>query len=126
MGDEVAGFGTVYMMTEDGEWEQLGDVANWDMEIHADSPYLDFAYDMFKPQEVEFVIDGSDVDRGVLEDVFGKPDGSIHFDTLMVRQKVKVPRSTLLFLRALGRGDDAFRNYMKAVKRSLRNTHARR
>ena len=34
MGDEVAGFGTVYMMTEDG-WEPLGYVADWDVELHA-------------------------------------------------------------------------------------------
>lgn len=126
MGDEVRGFGTVCMMTEDGEWEPIGDVADWDVEVHADSPYLDFADDMFEPRELEFVIDGADVERGVLEDVFGRPDGRAHFGSLFVQQKIKVPRSTMLFLRALDRGDDAFRNYMKAVKRSLRNSRAGR
>lgn len=124
MGDEVGGFGAMYMMTEDGELEPLGDVANCDCELHDDLPCPSFTDGMLEPQELEFVIDS--MNRDVLEDVVGKPDGRAHFGSLMVRQVVKVPRSTLLFLRALDAGDDVYRNYMKAVKRSMRNSRARR
>lgn len=52
MGDEVAGFGTVYMMTEDG-WEPLGNVADWDVEIHAPDDQPAVAWPMGFEETIE-------------------------------------------------------------------------
>lgn len=110
------------MMSDDG-WEPLGYVDEDGLTMSADDepPYnlpLDIDGETYEfsfeagPQAVDMLV-GSDRER-------------LHFDKLVVQQRIVMTRPYRLLMRAFDGDDGKFRNYMKALRRSMRNSHAGR
>lgn len=120
MGDDVVG--TVYMMSEDGEWEPLGNVSDWSITLSddvraADRPEWEQCY---RSETIPIKFTGG------VPDAVCPVDDAVRFDRLVTQQRVVVPRPTRLFYDAFGGDDKKFRNYMKALRRSIRNSRASR
>lgn len=113
--------GVMYAMSDDG-WEPLGYVGEdaivpselddelpYNLPLDIDGGTYEFSFEA-GPQVVDMLV-GSDHER-------------LHFDKLVVQQRIVTTRPYRLFMRALDGDDKKFRNYMKALRRSMRNSHA--
>lgn len=112
--------GVMCAMSDDG-WEPLG---------YVDTDALTMSADDEPPYNLPLDIDGVTYEFSfeagpqVVDMLVGSDRERLHFDKLVVQQRIVTTRPYRLFMRALDGDGKKFRNYMKALRRSMRNSHA--